>query len=158
MSFVFPLVGELLAGDAVQLLRDEVLENLVGLGSGSLQDSYDAIVAAAAEFNMSVMGHIPSNVGLEHALRSKQRTFEHLFGYEVALQYDDEPILPQASFNERFEAWTTLDFEKLPGLAEATRSAGVWNCPTLIVLQKRLTDEQVARLALDCGAVCLRPR
>ncbi len=33
-----------LAGDAVQLLRDNVLDNLTGLGTGKLREHYDAIV------------------------------------------------------------------------------------------------------------------
>ena len=48
-------VSVFLAGDAVQLLRDEVLENLVGLGTGSLRESYDAVVAAGGQFFASGM-------------------------------------------------------------------------------------------------------
>src|SRR5918996_2677145 len=44
-----------LAGDAVQLLRDAVLDNLVGLGTGSLRESYDALVAGGARFYVSGM-------------------------------------------------------------------------------------------------------
>lgn len=42
-----------LAGDASQLLRDSVLDNLVGLGTGRLRDSYDAIVAKGGKFFVS---------------------------------------------------------------------------------------------------------
>jgi predicted peroxiredoxin len=38
-------VAMFLAGDATQLLRDSVLDSLIGLGTGSLRDSYDAVVA-----------------------------------------------------------------------------------------------------------------
>ena len=48
-------VSLFLAADAVQLLRDEVLENLVGLGTGSLRESYDAIVAGGGSFYLSGM-------------------------------------------------------------------------------------------------------
>ena len=44
-----------LAGDAVQLLRPAVLDNLVGLGTGSLRESYDALAAAGARFYVSGM-------------------------------------------------------------------------------------------------------
>ena len=40
-------VSFFLAGDAVQLLREPVLDSLVGLGTGSLRESYDALAAAA---------------------------------------------------------------------------------------------------------------
>jgi uncharacterized protein len=42
-----------LAGDAVQLLRDAVLDNLAGLGTGKLRDSYDAVAAAGAKIYLS---------------------------------------------------------------------------------------------------------
>jgi uncharacterized protein len=44
-----------LAGDAVQLLRDAVLDTLNGLGTGSLRESYDAVVASGARIYLSGM-------------------------------------------------------------------------------------------------------
>ena len=44
-----------LAGDAVQLLRDAVLNHLVGLGTGKLRDLYDAVVAGGGRFYLSGM-------------------------------------------------------------------------------------------------------
>lgn len=44
-----------LAGDAVQLLRDSVLDSLTGLGTGSLRESYDAVVASGARIYASGM-------------------------------------------------------------------------------------------------------
>jgi uncharacterized protein len=48
-------VSLFLAGDAVQLLREPVLDSLVGLGTGSLRESYDGLVAAGARFYVSGM-------------------------------------------------------------------------------------------------------
>ena len=48
-------VSFFLAGDAVQLLREPVLDHLVGLGTGSLRESYDALVAGGAQFYVSGM-------------------------------------------------------------------------------------------------------
>ena len=44
-----------LAGDAVQLVREPVLESLAGLGTGSLRESFDAIVAGGGRFYLSGM-------------------------------------------------------------------------------------------------------
>ena len=44
-----------LAGDAVQLIRDGVLDNLSGLGTGKLRDSFDAIVKGGGRFYLSGM-------------------------------------------------------------------------------------------------------
>jgi len=43
------------AGDAVQLLRNEVLDNLAGLGTGKLREHYDAIVKGGGKFYLSGM-------------------------------------------------------------------------------------------------------
>ena len=48
-------VSLFLAGDAVQLLREPTLDTLVGLGTGSLRESYDAILAAGGRFYVSGM-------------------------------------------------------------------------------------------------------
>jgi uncharacterized protein len=42
-----------LAGDAVQLMRDEVLDNLNGLGTGRLRDSFDAVAATGSRIYIS---------------------------------------------------------------------------------------------------------
>jgi predicted peroxiredoxin len=44
-----------LAGDAVQIIRDAVLDNLAGLGTGKLRDLYDAIVKGGGRFYLSGM-------------------------------------------------------------------------------------------------------
>ena len=48
-------VSMFLAGDGVQLLREAVLDSLAGLGTGSLRDSYDAVVAGGARLYASGM-------------------------------------------------------------------------------------------------------
>ena len=48
-------VSMFLAGDATQLLRDSVLDSLVGLGTGSLRESYDAVAAGGVAIYASGM-------------------------------------------------------------------------------------------------------
>jgi predicted peroxiredoxin len=64
-----------LAGDAVQLLREPVLDSLVGLGTGSLRESYDALRDGGARFYVSgmsskVRGYEPDGVA-EPAMPAK---------------------------------------------------------------------------------------
>ena len=44
-----------LAGDAVQLVRDAVLDALTGLGTGSLRESFDAVASGGGRFYVSGM-------------------------------------------------------------------------------------------------------
>lgn len=56
-------VSMFLAGDGVQLLRDSVLDSLNGLGTGSLRESYDAVVAAGTRLYASGMSSKARGVG-----------------------------------------------------------------------------------------------
>lgn len=58
-------VSMFLAADAVQLMRDAVLDNLGGLGTGSLRESYEAIVAAGGRFYLSGMSSKARGVGAD---------------------------------------------------------------------------------------------
>lgn len=67
-------VSLFLAGDAVQLMRDGALENVRGLGTGSLREHYDAIVKGGGRFYLSGMSS--SARGLtEMDLRNKPAEF-----------------------------------------------------------------------------------
>lgn len=46
-------VSMFLAGDAVQLMRDDVVDSLAGLGTGQLRDHYDVLAAAGVRFHLS---------------------------------------------------------------------------------------------------------
>jgi predicted peroxiredoxin len=48
-------VSVFLAGDAVGLLRDTVLDSVTGVGTGSLREHYDAIVKGGGRFYLSGM-------------------------------------------------------------------------------------------------------
>jgi uncharacterized protein len=56
-------VSMFLAGDATQLLRDAVLDSLVGLGTGSLRESYDAVVASGTRIYASGMSSKARGLG-----------------------------------------------------------------------------------------------
>ena len=48
-------VNVFMAGDAAQLIRDAVLDSLKGLGTGSLRESFDKVVAGGGRFYVSGM-------------------------------------------------------------------------------------------------------
>ena len=75
-------------------------------------DAYAAVLAAASELDLDVVGHVPDTVRLDRVLASGQRSIEHLDGYS-SLQADDRPAL----------------------IAQ-TVEHGVWNTPTLVIWQR----------------------
>ncbi len=82
-------VSFFLAGDAVQLLREPTLDTLVGLGTGSLRESYDAIVGQGGTFYVSGMS-------------SKARGFEP--------NGSAEPAMPNRLVELAFEADRVLSY------------------------------------------------
>jgi len=67
-------VSLFLAGDAVQLMREEVLDQLSGLGTGSLRESFAAIVKNGGKFYLSGASSKARGV-TEAALRDKPASF-----------------------------------------------------------------------------------
>ena len=82
---------------------------------GLTRDQYDAMARTAKEVGISFAGHVPADVGLLHAIRSGQETFDHLDGYIEYLQGEKGPVT-EAKFQE---------------IAKQTREAGVWVVPTM---------------------------
>lgn len=73
---------------------------------------YDSVVAAARRRDMTFAGHVPFAVSIEHALRSGQKSVEHLLGYR------------------------TRPREEWPALAALTVETGAWISPTLAILHR----------------------
>lgn len=67
-------VALFLAGDAVQLLRSDVLGSLNGLGTGNLKELYEAIVAKGGRFYVS-MGSSKARGVTEDDLKGKPAEF-----------------------------------------------------------------------------------
>ncbi len=67
-------VSLFLAGDAVQLFRNDVLDNLSGLGTGKLREHYDAIVKGGGKFYLSGMSSKARGVS-ETDLKDKPAEF-----------------------------------------------------------------------------------
>jgi len=96
---------------------------------------YDAVVRAARERGLRVVGHVPYDVPLEHVLRSGQASIEHLDGYIEAIQRDDSPYAGRSDLATRLYAVDWIDEEKITNVVRETVTAGVWTCPTFVVEQ-----------------------
>jgi imidazolonepropionase-like amidohydrolase len=103
--------------EATQRVRQQKGEgwDLLKVLPGLTRDQYDAMARTAKEVGLSFAGHVPADVGLLHAIRSGQETFDHLDGYIEYLQGEKGPVT-EAKFQE---------------IAKQTREAGVWVVPTM---------------------------
>ena len=114
--------------------------DFVKVYDGLSLESYNAVIRAAREAQIPVIGHVPLAVGLEHALQSRQASIEHLHGYDLALQADSSPYRSTEGYHaptfntgsgQRVRAWEYIDFSKLPSLVAMTKVNNVWHTPTL---------------------------
>lgn len=87
-------------------------------------EAYDAVVAEAKAQGIAFAGHVPNAVGLDKVLASGQRSIEHLDGY-----------IPLTG-TPRTDA-ATID---------ATVKSRVWNCPTLLVMDRMGHLDNLAQL------------
>lgn len=137
--------------------------DFVKVHPGLTREAYDAISAAAAGCGLPVCGHVARDVGLLPVLEARQSSIEHLDGYVEALQSQAAPGGP-ASLQELCAGRGRQRTERaIAHLAAATREAGVWNVPTLLVSETLRSGEgppslrrragPAVRLAADGGGV-----
>ena len=104
------------AAARVQAQKNEgwdLLKVLTGLNV----ETYDAMARTAKEVGIRFGGHVPSAVGVVHALDMGQSTIDHIDGYAEHLDGATKPV----------EAGALQD------LVARTRKAGTWIVPTLVV-------------------------
>jgi imidazolonepropionase-like amidohydrolase len=118
------LAGPSLGGQAVKTaeeaeskVREQHAEgwDLLKIFPGLSRDNYDVIVRTAREVGIPFAGHVPSDVGLLHALEMRQLTIDHLDGY---IEYLDG-------------ASRAVPDEELRKVARQTREAGTMVVPTM---------------------------
>ena len=118
-------------------------------------EAFGAIAEAAAQQCMPVQGHVPSAVGLYPALEAGMGGIEHFRGYvrEVLADPWREALSDPGDWREaRIRAghalldgsMTSQDFidaDRLDRAVTATLEHGVWNTPTVTVVQQVAQDE-----------------
>jgi len=105
--------------------------DLLKVQEGLSRAVYDAIVATARKRNIPFGGHVAQDVGVPHAIVSRQTSIDHLDNYLDALEAADSPIRNAEPAVRAQQLVFHLDERKIPELAKATAKAGVWNVPTM---------------------------
>ncbi len=105
-------------------------------------DIFSAIIDAANKYGIPVGGHPPIEVSFEESLRMK--SIEHLLGYLEPIMTDEARRLDEEDLRGVFHA-VNFEKERLPDLAQRTKLAGVWNCPTVLFFDHRVPTERVRK-------------
>jgi imidazolonepropionase-like amidohydrolase len=121
--------------------------------SGLSATAYGYLVDAARTAGLPVYGHVPHAVALHGVLNERQDSIEHLSGYLEAIQ----PFQAQDRLGALLRVFRHLDgghydAGTLRSVAKATREAGTWNCPTLVLLRSLYTRWRAIPATLAASA------
>jgi imidazolonepropionase-like amidohydrolase len=102
--------------EAIDRVRAQKKEgwDLLKVHPGLTREEYDAMAKTAREEGIRFGGHVPADVGLEHAIEMGQETFDHIDGYVELLEGDKGPV----------------DEKRLAAIVKRSKEAGVWVVPT----------------------------
>lgn len=118
---------------AAEMVRQQKAEgwDLLKILPGLTMAEYDAMANTANELDIAFAGHVPSDVGLAHAIDMGQETFDHIDGYIAYLNGETERVSDEA----------------IAEVVEMTKDAGAWIVPTMYVWEtaRGVTDLSWAR-------------
>lgn len=122
--------------EARRMVREQAQAgyDFVKLHPGLTREEFDAAVEAASTAGMELAGHVSEDVGLARALEAGQATIDHLDGYVQYLVPQEAAADVEAGFFGLGLA-DRVDVGRIAEAAEATREAGVWNVPTLTLIE-----------------------
>lgn len=119
--------------EAARIVREQARAgyDFVKVHPGPTRAEYDAAVQAGRDSGIELAGHVPAEVGVRRAIEARQATIDHLDGYVEAL-------VPQPRGEGGFfglDLADAVDRNLIPELVAATVEAGIWNVPTLTLIE-----------------------
>lgn len=106
------------AEQAVAMYANEGYD-LIKFYSTISKEVFNALVDAAHQHGIPIAGHVPDSVGIEHAVKSRVTSIEHLLGFF-------NPYNPE----------TALKQDEVSSIAELSAQHHVYHCPTLIASER----------------------
>ena len=114
---------------------------------------FEAIADAAHQVKLPFAGHVSFAVGLDAALRQHQASIDHLDSYAQAMVPEGAPLHGEAPSFFGINLAVGMDSDLAPELARATAAAGVWNVPTLSLIENMAGERSVETLLARPGMV-----
>ena len=120
---------------AEQLVREyrQTGYDLVKVHEDLALEVFDALAATANEVAIPFGGHVSDRVGLLHALAAGQVSIDHLDNYIQALVPEEQQSAAPPVLGDIGPLMDLVDEGRIPQLVEATRLAGAWVVPTMVL-------------------------
>ncbi len=118
---------------AADKVRAQVEEgwDLLKIHPGMTRAEFDSMAVTAKANGIDFGGHVPADVGLEHAIGMGQLTFDHLDGYVEYLFGADPEGVDEVALNE---------------IVRQTLGAGAWVVPTMVLWETLYSVVDLDRL------------
>ncbi|NNF12714.1 MAG: amidohydrolase family protein [Gemmatimonadetes bacterium] len=120
--------------DAERLIREHAAAgyDLQKIHPGVSRESWDRMVATAEEVGLTFGGHVPTDVGLLHAIETGMSTVDHLDGYVQAVASDD--VVAQVNTGQPISLERLVegvDEERIAEIVNLTIEHDVYVVPTM---------------------------
>jgi imidazolonepropionase-like amidohydrolase len=147
------IAGPSLSGQSVRsrrAARDMVLQqsnagyDLIRIHPGLSRSHFSSIARTSKQVQMPFAGHVSEEAGLQAVLDSGQASIEHLHGYARAALLDNSPLATRDQGFYGVALAANIDYRKLPELAQLTADSGIWNAPTMSMIDNALGRQSVA--------------
>ncbi|WP_111640976.1 amidohydrolase family protein [Marinimicrobium alkaliphilum] len=109
--------------------------------------NYRHLADEANQVGLPFGGHIPTGVSLEHALAVGQVSVDHLDRYVEFLVAEDADLSGRAGGFFGSGLIDLVDRERIPAVVDLTVESGVWNVPTLSLVEHLASDEAPEAMA-----------
>lgn len=103
---------------------------------GIQKEVFDQVVATANEVGIPFAGHVPVDVGIRHALKSKYASIDHVDGFLEGLVPESENVDPTKNGFFGFAFTPLADTSKIDELVALSKQKEVWIVPTQSLFER----------------------
>jgi hypothetical protein len=122
--------------------RDKVISyknegyDFLKIHPGIKRDVFDVLVKTANEVGITFSGHVPVDVGIEHALKSKYASIDHVDGFLEGLVPASANVNPNDNGFFGYNFTKLADTSKIDEIVELSKSNKVWIVPTQSLFER----------------------
>jgi imidazolonepropionase-like amidohydrolase len=103
---------------------------------GIKREVFDQIVKTANEVGIPFAGHVPVDVGIEHALQSKYASIDHVDGFLEGLVHETANVNPEDNGFFGFAFTPLADISKIERLVQLAKENEVWIISTQSLFER----------------------
>jgi len=111
---------------------------------GLSRETYDAIARTARELDLTWAGHVPADVGLQHAMEVRQSTVDHLDGVLEATVPDSTAARLRNNTASFAEFINGVQPARFADIARQMKATNTWNVPTILVWENLYSQSETA--------------